>query len=202
MLVEQAMNTVDVFQMARLGLSLEGRVAISDMPRLASALAHSRGALRYDCIGHIDEHGRPALRLQIEGVLPVRCDRCGEEFDLALQAHKTFFFVGTEAELAGIPIDDLPEEALLGSSRFNLQALIEDEAILQLPISPRHEACVAASEPTETAAQSDRSHPFAPLEALRERLRSAPALHQRPPAHVPSGARRTTAGRKPRRGGE
>ena len=200
MLVVQAMNTVDVFQMARLGSSLEGQIAIADMPRLASALAHSRGALRYRCVGHIDEHGRPALQLQIEGVLPLRCDRCGEELELALQAQKKFFFVRTEPELVGIPIDDSPEEALLGNSRFDLQGLIEDEAILHLPISPRHESCVAAGEPTSTAAQTDRPHAFAPLAALRERLRPSRVVPQRPAVGVPSSTRRTEGGRKPRRG--
>ncbi|HXY21945.1 MAG TPA: hypothetical protein VEI29_04630, partial [Burkholderiaceae bacterium] len=67
------MNAVDVFQMARLGSCLEGRIAIADLPRLSSALAHGRGALHYHCVGHIDEHGRPALQLQIEALLPVHC---------------------------------------------------------------------------------------------------------------------------------
>ena len=196
----QTMNSVDVFQMAGLGSSLEGRLRLADMPRLASALAHPRGVLRYHCEGKIDEHGRPALRLQIEALLPLRCDRCGEELDLALQSQKSFFFVRTEADLAAIPIDDSPEEALLGSSHFDLQALIEDEAILQLPISPRHAVCETASEPDDAPAQTDRPHPFAPLAQLRERLSSAHPTPQRPPARAPTEARRSVRGRKPRPG--
>lgn len=195
------MNTVDVFQMARLSSSLEGRIAVADMPRLASALVHTRGVLGYRCEGHIDERGRPALQLQINGVLPVRCDRCGEELELELRARKRFFFVRTEAELAAIPIDDTDEEALLGSSRFDLQGLIEDEAILQLPISPRHESCSLASESSSALTPSDRPHPFGPLAVLREHLHSSRAIRQRPTAHAPSSPRRTgAAGRKPRRG--
>ncbi len=194
------MNTVDVFQLARLGSSLQGSIAIADMPRLAGTLVHSRGVLRYECAGQIDELGRPSLELRIDAVLPVRCDRCGEELDLTLQAHKRFFFVRTESELTGIPIDDAPEEALLGSSRFDLQALIEDEAILQLPISPRHELCVSATGPASVALPSKRPHPFAPLAALRERLRTSRPMLQRSSAHGQTGARRTAAGRKPPRG--
>ncbi|HYA66531.1 MAG TPA: DUF177 domain-containing protein [Burkholderiaceae bacterium] len=188
---------VDVFQMARLGSRLEGRIAIADMPRLSSALAHRSGTLGYHCVGHIDEHGRPALQLQIEALLPVRCDRCGEVLDLPLRAHRKFFFVRTETELAAIPIDDSPEEALLGSDRFDLQSLIEDEAILQLPISPRHKFCEALGEPVGAAAAADRPHPFAPLAALRGHLRPSRPISQRPAEHAPSGARRTGGARKP-----
>jgi uncharacterized protein len=46
-----------------------------------------------------------------------------------------------------LPIDDAPDEPLLGSRRFDVAALVEEQAILALPISPRHAACTAPSVP-------------------------------------------------------
>lgn len=75
----------------------------------------------------------------------------------------------SEADLADIPVDDAPEEPLVGSAHFDLAALIEDEAILQLPISPRHPDC-AAPFPVEpdADAEEERPHPFAELARLRK----------------------------------
>ena len=194
------MDTIDVFEMARVGSSVDGSIAIADMPRLAQSLVRVQGALRYRCEGRMDEQGRPALELRMTADLPVLCDRCGGELDLALRAKKSFFFVHTEDELAAIPIDALlEEEALIGSSQFDLASLIEDEAILHLPISPRHEACVAAGTSAVTRAEPDRPHPFASLVALRERLRSSRPSPRRTPPPASAGTKRPAGSRKPRR---
>ena len=193
------MDTIDVFRTARVGSSLDGRIAIADMPRLASSLVHAEGALSYHCQGRVDERGRPVLVLQISGVLPLLCDRCGGELDLTLRVEKTFFFVCTEEELAAVPIDESPEEALIGNTHFDLAGLIEDEAILHLPISPRHEACVATDVSAATPIEREYLHPFAPLAGLRGRLRPYRASAQRPQGPATAGAKRATAARKMRR---
>ncbi len=93
---------------------------------------------------------------------------------LRLAERREFYFVATEADLAAIAIDDAPEEALLGSTHFDLAGLIEDEAILQLPISPRHARCAprAPAGRGDPAAATGRPQPFA---GLREQLRGAGA---------------------------
>jgi len=193
------MDAIDVFEMARRGSVTQGVLAFAAMPRLAQSLARREGTLAYRCAGGRDHRGRPALDLRIEAVLPLRCDRCGEELDLVLRAERSFFFVHSDAELAAVPIDESAEEALLGSARFDLAALIEDEAILQLPISPRHPACLAPGEATNASPPADRRRPFATLAGLRDRLRRASSA---PRAAVPATAPATkSAGRrKPRSG--
>jgi len=141
------MDRIDIYAAARSRASWTGRLPLSAMPRLCTSLTDGPGdrdaLLVYACSGFTDDLGRPAMALRLDAVLPVRCDRCGHKLALPLAAERTFYFVDTQAALAAIPIDDSPEEALLGSSQFDLAGLIEDEAILQLPISPRHAACEA-----------------------------------------------------------
>ncbi len=185
------MDRIDVFTVARTGAHWEGQLDLARMPRLAGSLLLEHGgdgAVAYRCHGYTDAQGRPGLRLWLNADLPMRCDRCAQPLRLALAAERDFYFVASGAELAAIPIDDAPEEALLGSAQFDLAALIEDEAILQLPLSPRHPDCAPARKPpTEPFAaggpRSDgrrpddegRPHPFADLADLRDRLHQSSA---------------------------
>ncbi len=193
------MDRIDIYAAARSRARWAGRVPLLAMPRLCTSLTDGPGdreaLLDYACRGFTDDLGRPALELRLDAVLPVRCDRCGQTLALPLTAERTFYFVETQAALAAIPIDDSPEEALLGSDQFDLAGLIEDEAILQLPISPRHAKCRAAHpgptarrEAPDAPPAGERPHPFAGLAALRKHLTAPDA---------PTADDRTAAG-KPR----
>ena len=178
------MDRIDVFSAARSGAAWRGRLALSAMPRLCASLTDGPGdrdvLLNFECRGLTDAQGRPALELQLDATLPLRCDRCSSKLALALDAQRTFYFVNTQAELAAIPIDDTPEEALLGSSHFDLAGLIEDEVILQLPISPRHADCIPIAGNATVLQGSgavpadahEPPHPFAGLAALHEQLQA------------------------------
>lgn len=197
------MDRIDIYAAARSRASWTGRVPLSAMPRLCASLtdgpADRDALLAYACRGFTDDQGRPALELRLDAVLPVRCDRCGRKLALALEAERAFYFVDTQAQLAAIPIDDTPEEALLGSPQFDLAGLIEDEAILQLPISPRHADCdpavdgagaVAMHRPDAPAAD-ERTHPFAGLAALRDQFKGPGAA----PDDGRAGSREPTSGK-------
>lgn len=208
------MDRIDVYTAARSGATWRGRMALSAMPRLCASLTDGPGdraaLLEFACRGLTDDQGRPALELQLDATLPLRCDRCSGKLALALEAYRIFYFVGTQAELAAIPIDDAPEEALLGSTQFDLAGLIEDEVILQLPISPRHADCVSvvgqsAAPPgfaAMPAGEDERPHPFAGLAALRNQLQPpAPAASKSgapKPATPKNGASHTKPPRKTR----
>ena len=162
---------LDVFELARARSAVCGRVPLSELTRLAASLSGSEGDLAYEVQGQVDGRGRPAARVRLCGTLRLVCDRCGNALPFELDAAAHFYFVHSEQELARIPVEDSPEEPLLGSTRFDLLALIEDEAILALPISPRHLTCEgeAASATAASDEASERPHPFAALAQLRPR---------------------------------
>lgn len=183
------MIMIDVFALARTGAQREGSCPVAQLPRLAASLARPEGAIAWRCRGLIDELGRPAMDLALRATLVLRCDRCGAHLDFALDVQRRFFFVAGEEELASVPIDESPEEALLGGEQFDLAALIEDETILQLPLSPRHDHCTA---PVESGVGQEREHPFAGLGALRDALRGQAAAEAGPEAggNAAPGARK------------
>jgi uncharacterized protein len=159
-------RTVDIFELAGTGAQVEARIAVDRMPRLASLLARTDGQI--DCVlrGQIDAQGRSAAVLQLRGVLGLSCDRCGAPLDWPLAVQAAFYFVAGPAELDAIPISADGDEPLVGSRHFDWWDLAEDQAILSLPISPRHPDC---GEPRAASTGGDGTRrPFAALEMLKK----------------------------------
>jgi uncharacterized protein len=159
-------RTVDIFELAGAGAQVDARIAIDRMPRLASLLARSGGELSCVLRGHLDERGRAAAVLRLRGVVGLTCDRCSAPLDWMLEADASFYFVAGQVELDAVPITAEGDEPLVGSRQFDWWELAEDQAILSLPISPRHPHCAAAPPP---AADGDGARrPFAVLETLKK----------------------------------
>jgi len=158
----------DSWELAQRGSSILGEVAAEQMPRLAAALLDPADRLGYRFTGGLDGRGRPAARLQLQGVLHAACDRCGRPVPVPIDEEAQFFFVAEEAELDRLPIDDAPDEPLIGSTQFDLAALIEDQAILALPISPRHEHCGSPLR-QQPAPSAPTLRPFEALAGLKKR---------------------------------
>jgi uncharacterized protein len=132
---------VDVFALARAGGRCEGTVPLASCERLAPMLASVTGAARWAFEGYLDAKRRPAAMLTVDAPLVLICDRCGDELVFPIEVAGRYRFVQSEEELARLPIDAEDCEPLVGSERFRVVELIEDELILGLPISPRHANC-------------------------------------------------------------
>ena len=161
-------RTVDVFELARDAGRVAGSIPATALPLLAAAVTRVEGPLEYHLEGFTDELGRPAARLQLQGRLVMACDRCSGPLEKRLEACATFFFVADEAQLNAVPIDESEVDALVGSAQFDVWNLVEEETILALPLSPRHDACRPAVL-EQPPAEGDRPSPFAALEQLKAR---------------------------------
>ena len=165
--MSKAGSTIDAFELARLRGVVEGRLPIDATRRLRASLRNGAGAIDYRLQGLIDDHGRPAMRLSLRGELPHTCDRCGQAMSLPLAHEATFYFVRDESELATLPVvADEDAEPLLGSIAFDVATLVEDEAILCIPVSPRHADCAVSADAESPPMKSTRTNPFAELPGL------------------------------------
>jgi uncharacterized protein len=163
-----SISKLDVFDLAAHRRAVHGAVAVADLARLAESLREVTGDLHYELLGHTDAHRRPAATLRLRGKVLLTCDRCDGPLTHELATEQGFFFVRDEHELEALPVDPEAEaDPLVGSTSFDLAALVEDEAILALPMSPRHAVCPAGEAPT--AAVEPSPHPFAALAALKRR---------------------------------
>lgn len=163
--------TADVFELARERRTLEGELPLSALPRLVASLLRSDGRLSYRIQGTVDERGRPGARMQLTADLVLECQRCNQELVHRLQRDAQFRFVASEDELNALPIEDDEVDVVVGTRHMDIAAWVEDEAILSLPLIPRHDGCRPAV-PMATAdsasdASGQRPNPFAALAGLK-----------------------------------
>ena len=159
------MRTIDLVELAREGGFVEGEVDAAALPRLASLLSSPMGRIRYRLDGRIDERGRSGAVLRINAHLGLNCDLCGERLEWDVNETEGFFFVDDEAQLGAFPIEPDGDEPLVASRTFDLRGLVEEQTILALPISPRHDAC--EGRPRAPLPDKADDGPFAALARLK-----------------------------------
>ncbi len=169
----------------------EGEFALRRLPRLAKLLWGGEGdgtvqmeeepgggLVRYRFEFGPDADGRATVAGQVAGLLPLRCQRCFERYDLAVDTDVSLALVSGIDEAKALPSEYEPlmiEDRLMRPSD-----LIEDELILAVPAIPRHREgdcepprtlagspSVAVEAEGQPAPSETKEHPFASLAALR-----------------------------------
>lgn len=154
-------GVIDGLQFARTGSEMRGKLSPAQLPRLAE-MGCGVDEIAYAVTGGVNSEGKPSLRIQATGTLQMVCQRC-----LGLLPHQVSVDVDLELSesLRDIAQAEDDVDRVLASRAMDVAQLVEDELILTLPISPRHEACnIGAGEKT-----TERPSPFAVLERLKKR---------------------------------
>jgi uncharacterized protein len=140
-----AIPVLDTHEFTRRGDSAAGTAPVAELPRLADAVLDPQAVLRWQVVGRsevgVQGHRTGFLRLRIDGELPQRCVRCLEQVRVRVAIDRAFRLVGSEAQAEREDPDDDTCDVLVGSRHFDLGALVEDEAIMALPVAPRHDTC-------------------------------------------------------------
>lgn len=165
---------IDGVQFARGGLQpgweVRGRVLPDRLERLAELGCRTEG-LDYSVEGRLNQRGKPALWVKVGGMGEMACQRCLRpvEVDLSGATELELWESARGIEHAGDDVDRVLAEPAMDPER-----LAEDEAILRLPMVPRHELCAtveitgAEEAPDSTRdSTSGRPSPFAALAALK-----------------------------------
>ena len=182
---------LDVIDFAGTAATLAGEEPVTGYPRLAAELAtngeegpssRTEGPdavevplVRWQATGErrtgADGTAEPWLHLQVDTVVPLVCQRCLAPVDTDLQVERWFRFAPDEATAA--TEDEVSEEDVLVATRdFELRGLIEDELLMDIPITPRHDVCpqpvrLSTVDPAFDDAAGERVNPFAVLGNLR-----------------------------------
>jgi uncharacterized protein len=159
--------TFDAFRLARQRETLRGDATMKDMPRLAQSVLDAGARVNYDIQGRVDDDGHPGAMMKLSASLPLRCERCNAPLQFILDRDVPFRFVQDEQELNALPIEDDEVEEVVGSPAMDLFAWVEDEAILSLPLVPRHADCAIPLAAGAEVADSGRPNPFAALASLK-----------------------------------
>jgi uncharacterized protein len=173
---------LDVRLFAQQAAQLQGSTLLSKMERLTQDLCRPSADLAdkklyWQARGEqVEQAGGAALIwLHVEFQLdaPMQCQRCLTEVSIPLQVQRSFRFVSNEEEAAAQD-DSADEDLLVLSKQFDLLALIEDEAIMALPMVPMHERCpqqvkLASSDQEFKAALAAKPNAFAALGELKKK---------------------------------
>lgn len=157
---------IDAFEFCRQQERREGETPVSGFSRLTEESLGKTGVIRWSVRGDHDKLGHPQLHLAVAGEVELTCQRCLQPFAYAVQSESVLVLAANEDEADRI--EELVDEAfdvIVATQQLDLAALIEDEALLTIPLSPRHEACPGRQEMKEEAKQAS---PFSVLKNWKQ----------------------------------
>jgi uncharacterized protein len=157
---------VDSIAFAREAGELRGMLAVADLPRLHDALFDQSGELTYCLMGTVDREGIAFLRLDIVGELLMSCQRCLGPVKFSLSTSRNFELVPATRDLGDPAEEPAGVERIHADANLDVQTLVEDEAILGLPMVARHDS-VECAEPPAFSQESEKNSPFDSLSSLK-----------------------------------
>ena len=150
---------------------------VSDLPK-SPGMPGAPGVVVYRVQGSVRKDGKSYLSLLVQTRLVLDCQRCLGPLVLPVDHEAEFELVRSDSDLdaqeAEFDADDLEQpEKVVGSRRFDLAGLIEDELILEVPFIPRHAQCPGAGGespgPQGEEPAAERPSAFAALGALKSK---------------------------------
>jgi len=161
---------IDPLEFVRKAEVRHGKIAIAEFVRLQDYLHENHGDILYQVSGILDHDDKPHLHIKIEGEIQLCCQRCLGRLSRLLDIDTVLLLVQTEQELE---MNDANEsiDAILADVDMDVFHLIEDEIILSLSISSRHEegSCeIHYPKQLNGTELPDVKNPFAILSALKK----------------------------------
>jgi uncharacterized protein len=158
-------NHINNVDFAKRLQTLEGEVPLNALQRLNTLLTmdaiNDQSKIAFKLVGQAQRHQQPSLHLQIESLLPMQCQRCLEPFHVPI--HLDFdYVISPDVQESLDDSDDV--DWVEASVDMDVQALIEDELLIALPIAPLH-AFPCKQLKLETG---EKINPFSVLKSLKE----------------------------------
>jgi len=159
--------TINAFEFCRLAESATGTTPVAELPRLCADVHDHKGELTWSFQGGRHSEGLAQLSLAVSGEVSLVCQRCLTPFNQSINAHSRLVLVADEEQAEEVEqrLDDESLDVIVGSAAMDLLVLVEDEALLSLPLSPRHDVCPKGAQ---AVGDSKRESPFAVLKKLKE----------------------------------
>ena len=154
-------GVIDSLQFARDRGERRGLLNLDAMPRLADSGCIA-ATLNYALQGGESPEHRPSLHLEVQGQIVLECQRCLAPLETPVAVEVDLELAHNQAEIDAAEDD---ADRVLASKHMDIAALVEDEAILALPMIPTHEQCVEIAE----RSPAQKVSPFAVLAALKKK---------------------------------
>ncbi|WP_273777318.1 YceD family protein [Acinetobacter sp. GSS19] len=177
---------IEPFKWAEQGFTWSGTLPLSRFARIAREAVGSIDdkLINIDCKLSMDAYHRIVwLDGHVETKVPMECQRCLDPVEVPLVSDFHLALVDDESLIERL--DEDADFIVLGESEsttkgdyltpstIDLLALLEDELLLLLPLSPKHDACELKHQPAiQDIVEEKRDNPFDVLASLKGKLNS------------------------------
>lgn len=152
---------------------LTGQIDISKLTRFNGYLVESKGFLDVDLRFFKDPDRVQVMAGRCQGTVQMTCERCLEACDVQIDSEFELGFVYNDEQAKHLAKQYEPafkDE----DGKVELLPLLEDEAILALPMYANHpdgecELAVSSDDTVVEDKEADKENPFAVLEQLKNR---------------------------------
>ena len=158
---------IDSLEFARSAQESSGSVPVSALQRLEDLLYDSTGTLSWRLRGRKDDRNRPLLHLAVTGELHLQCQRCLGLLEYPVELENTLRVVPEGTETAEDLEDPDEPDTIDADPELDVQALVEDEVLLSLPLAPRHPEGECESRFATQSQESAAHSAFDKLAALK-----------------------------------
>lgn len=161
-------KVIDSFEFCRKQQQLSGQTATAELARLVPELADLESMLHWSFTGGQHDNGHAQLVMEVRGEVRVICQRCLKPLAIPLDSKSSLVLARNEVQADEIEagLDDDSVDVIVGSRAMDIRMLVEDEVLLALPLSPRHETCPDTDKSVEAKSRADS--PFSILKELKQ----------------------------------
>jgi uncharacterized protein len=158
---------IDAFEFCRSNGHREGVTPVAEMSRLSKDCADQTGEIAWTVDGATSKHGYPQLTLSVSGTVHLTCQRCLTPFAFDMDSETVLMLGNDDAHADEVEevIGDESIDVIVGSRTCDVRDLIEDEALLALPLAPKHAVCPDSK--LLDAIKNEKPSPFAGLKNLK-----------------------------------
>ena len=137
------MQFVDNLEFALASKVLTVSILLQDLPRARDLLDDLSGEVTCKLIGGKDSQNRPTICIEIYGIISTLCQICLKPISFPANHVWTVTVFDNEVDqMQSLFSEDANcSDGILADTEFDVLSFIEDEIIMLLPISPRHEKC-------------------------------------------------------------
>jgi uncharacterized protein len=149
---------INTNEFARMGEVLSGEISGEELERADDLLFDHQASIAWSLKGQQNKRAdggyESYMTLGLNGIAKMICLRCLEIVEIPINLERQFRIAKDEAHATKLDAEDELVDAIVGSVQFEVLDLVEDEIIMALPFSPKHDSCSAPTFDTGFEASS------------------------------------------------
>jgi len=161
-------KTVDPLKYADQNKVLEGRIAVTLMPRLADMVQQAEGEVDVRLEFDRDEQHLRIVKGSLRATLALTCERCLEPVEKLVESEFELGIVLSDEQAKNLP--GYYEPLLVEPDTMSVYEVVEEELILSLPMFAYHDDCNVEQieEPEDFADKAkEKPNPFSVLSGMK-----------------------------------